>query len=55
MGIDRGKLFFSPFHMQLVYDRDQLAGLDGMLDVMSRSQVEDHVLNKIKRFKPIVW
>jgi hypothetical protein len=41
--------------MQLVDDKDELAALDGKLDIVPEAAVPKRVLKKLKRYPRVVW
>ncbi len=53
MGADR--MFFSPVRLELVDNKDDLARLDDMLDVVPESEVPRPILNKHKCYALYVW
>jgi len=55
MGLDGEELLFSPYHMQLVDGSDELAALDGALDVVPASNLSEYVLKKPERYKRVIW
>jgi hypothetical protein len=54
MGMDGNMAFFSPVHIELVDDKDELEKLDGMLDIVPETKVPPEILQKLKRYPRIV-
>jgi hypothetical protein len=54
MGMDGNLVFFSPVHLELVDDKDQLKQVDDILDIVPESKVPPRVLQKLKRYPRIV-
>jgi hypothetical protein len=48
MGMDANLLFFSPIHLELVDDRDEIEQLDSMLDIVPETKVPPRILKKTK-------
>jgi hypothetical protein len=54
MGMDGNLLFFSPVHLELVDDKDQLKQLVEILDIVPESKVPPRVLQELRRYSRIV-
>jgi hypothetical protein len=49
-------MFFSPFCMVLVDDKDERANLNSTLDVVPKGEwLPEEILTKLNRFKPALW
>jgi hypothetical protein len=55
MGMDADRMFFSPVYLELVDNKDDLARLDGTLDVVPESEVPRRILNTLKHYALHVW
>jgi hypothetical protein len=55
MGMDAGRMFFSPVCLELVDNRDELARLDDMLDVVPEPDVPPRILTTLKHYALHVW
>jgi hypothetical protein len=55
VGMDAGRLFFSPCYMELVDDKDKLEDLDESLDVLPDQETPEEVRTRLKPFPRVVW
>jgi hypothetical protein len=53
--MDADRMSFSPVCVELVDNKDDLARLDDMLDVVPESEVLRRILNKHKCYALYVW